>query len=92
MKKYLLLLAALTAAGQAQAFGENGRWSSGWGQGISEYWSRGSPHHATWRISKGLHSDGGLTPPITGLSYPETHAFPRGAEQSRFPLMPLRHF
>lgn len=37
MKKYLLLLAALTVAGQAQAFGENGRWSSGWGQGVSEY-------------------------------------------------------
>jgi hypothetical protein len=41
---------------------------------------------------QGSYSDGGLTPPITGLSYPETHAFPRGAEQSRFPLVPLRHF
>ena len=51
-----------------------------------------STHHARRRISKGLYSDGGLTPPSTGLSYPETHAFPRGAEQSRFPLVPLSHF
>ncbi|MEO9384238.1 hypothetical protein [Chromobacterium phragmitis] len=34
-----LILAALAAliSQQALAFGETGRWSSGWGQGISEY-------------------------------------------------------
>lgn len=44
------------------------------------------------RIPKGLYSHAGLSPAITGLSYPETRAFPRGAEQSRFPLVPLPHY
>lgn len=49
-------------------------------------------HHANWRTPKGFYSEEGLTPPFTGLSYPETLAFPRGAKQSRFPLVPLPHF
>jgi hypothetical protein len=43
-------------------------------------------------MSKGICSDVRLSLAITGLSYLETHAFPRGAEQSRFPLVPLPHF
>lgn len=50
------------------------------------------PHHAKWRMTKGLYSDAGLAPAITSLSYPETHAFPRGARRSRFPLTSLPHF
>lgn len=44
------------------------------------------------RMSKGLYSDARLSLAITGLSYPETHAFPRGARRSRFPLASLPHF
>lgn len=37
MKKVGLTLFALMASSQVMAFGEPGHWSSGWGQGVSEY-------------------------------------------------------
>lgn len=37
MKKAWMMAMALVASSQAMAFGEAGRWSSGWGQGVSEY-------------------------------------------------------
>lgn len=37
MKTLTWVIAGLLVSGTAMAFGEAGRWSSGWGQGVSEY-------------------------------------------------------
>ena len=37
MKKYWITLTTILLCNNALAYGEAGRWSSGWGQGTSEY-------------------------------------------------------
>jgi hypothetical protein len=68
MEKIIVAAAFLSAAMNAMAFGELGQWSSGWGQGVSEYTAVASKGNELY-IACSDDAPVTMTLTVTGVEY-----------------------